>query len=63
MSTSEPAFVIAVVSEAASDQRIARGLAERVLVETIDWLDDESLASLCRWRGFDGGLTMYPGAR
>jgi hypothetical protein len=55
MSRSEAAFVFGVVSEAKSDQRIACGLAERVSVERIDWLESESLPGLCQWRGFEGG--------
>ncbi len=55
MSASESAFFFAVVSEAESDQQIAGRLAERVLVEQIDWLDFDNLAELCRWGGFDEG--------
>lgn len=58
MSASETAFVFAIVSEAVSDQQMASGLAERVFVEKIDWLENEGLTNLCRWRGFEAG-TAY----
>ncbi len=53
MSESETAFVFAVISEARSDLQIARKLAERVLVEKIDWLEDGSLTALCHWQGYE----------
>jgi hypothetical protein len=53
MSENETAFVFAVISEAKGDQEIARGLAERVFVEKIDWLEGEDLAALCHWHGFE----------
>ena len=55
MSASEPAFLIGVVSESINDQQIARGLAERVLVERIDWLETEMADSLCGWQGVEKG--------
>lgn len=58
MSVNEAAFVFAVVSEAVSDQEIVSGLAERVFVEEIDWLESVGLADLCQWRGFEEG-TCY----
>ena len=42
---------IAVVCEKDLDMFTARDLADRVLVETIDWLDEEHLPDLRRWRG------------
>jgi hypothetical protein len=38
-----------VVCEAASDFRIASGLADRVLCEHIEWLDESVLASVRAW--------------
>jgi hypothetical protein len=55
MSESEPAFVFAIISEAESDQQLTRGLAERIFVEQIDWLEFENLTALAHWRGFDEG--------
>lgn len=39
----------AVVCEADADFRVATELADRVLVESIDWLDDSSVASQREW--------------
>ncbi len=55
MSGNEAPFVFAIISEAKSDQQIARGLAERILAERIDWLELEDLIDYCHWRGFDEG--------
>jgi hypothetical protein len=40
-----------VVCEAQADQGTACGLADRILVEKIDWLEPEMLDSQRRWRG------------
>lgn len=63
MSGVETAFVLGVVSEAMSDQQIARGLAERVFLERIDWLDGQSLTDLCHWRGFEEGTDYLSWSR
>jgi len=41
----------AVVHEAEADFHIATELADRVLVEAIDWLDDDQLISTYQWIG------------
>lgn len=46
-------FIIIVESRA--DAETARKLAERVLVETVDWLEPELLPYLFRWSGLDPG--------
>ncbi len=51
MPRSEPAYEFAVVSEARADQLTACGLADRVLLQGIDWLEPELLDSCRRWRG------------
>ncbi|MCY1030472.1 hypothetical protein OV207_03310 [Corallococcus sp. BB11-1] len=48
---SEPAYELGVVCEARSDRDTACALADRVLVEAIDWLDDAMLDTQRRWRG------------
>ncbi len=53
MSSGDAAYFFAVVSEALADQQIARGLAERVVVSEIDWLEAENLEDFCCWRGLD----------
>lgn len=44
-------LTIAVVCEKDLDMFTARDLADRVLVETIDWLDQEHLPAMRHWRG------------
>ncbi|WP_375756090.1 hypothetical protein [Corallococcus exercitus] len=48
---SEPAYDFGVVCEARADRDTACVLADRVLVEAIDWLDEEMLDPQRRWRG------------
>jgi len=47
------AFVFAVVAEGKADTQIACDLAERVVVEEVDWIEAESVAQLIRWQGAD----------
>lgn len=42
-----------VIVESSADARIATNLAERVLVEKIDWLEPDFLQNLFRWSGLD----------
>lgn len=51
MPASEAAYEFAVVCEARADQVTACGLADRVLLDNVDWLDVELLASSRKWRG------------
>ncbi|GMU00778.1 hypothetical protein KH5H1_48980 [Corallococcus caeni] len=48
---SEPAYDFGVVCEARADRDTACVLADRVLVDAIDWLDEELLDTQRRWRG------------
>jgi hypothetical protein len=48
---SEAAYEFAVVCEARADQLTACGLADRVLLKSVDWLETELLDSSRRWRG------------
>lgn len=51
---SEPSYDFGVVCEASADQRTACGLADRVLRERVDWLDDPAvLGAVRQWRGLD----------
>ncbi|WP_020473086.1 type 1 periplasmic-binding domain-containing protein [Zavarzinella formosa] len=43
---------IAIVCEAPADARTVRALAERVLMESCDWIEAETLADHIEWRGF-----------
>ncbi len=45
------AFSFGVVCEAQGDQRIASGLAERVIVDEINWIDRENIGGFLTWRG------------
>ena len=45
------AYGFAVVCEAPADQDAACGLADRVLLEEIDWLDTETLDGFRKWKG------------
>jgi hypothetical protein len=42
---------VVVIVESAADARTATKLAERVLLEKVDWLEPELLQHLCRWSG------------
>ncbi len=44
-----------VIVESSADAQTATKLAERVLVEEIDWLDSELAQSLFRWSGLEVG--------
>jgi len=48
---SEPAYEFGVVCEGPADQFTACALADRVLLEHVDWLEPELLGSLRKWRG------------
>jgi len=48
---------LAVVCEAAADQQTGCGLADRVLLAEVGWLEEEMLPHCRRWRGFDPGQT------
>jgi hypothetical protein len=48
---SEPAYEFGVVCEGPADEITACALADRVLLERIDWLAPELLESLWKWRG------------
>jgi hypothetical protein len=43
---------IIVVAEDRADAEIATKLAERVLLETVNWLEPELISSYIQWRGF-----------
>ncbi|MEM9219216.1 MAG: hypothetical protein AAGD25_33395 [Cyanobacteria bacterium P01_F01_bin.150] len=45
---------IVVIVEADADFKIATKLAERVLIEHIDWLDEDQLQYQLQWCGLDG---------
>lgn len=49
--TAAAAFSVAVVCEAAADQITACDLAERVLLEEVDWLEAETIQTIVSWRG------------
>ena len=44
-----------VIVESSADARTATKLAERVLVEKIDWLDAEMLQHHFQWSGLEAG--------
>ncbi|MBD2082066.1 hypothetical protein [Leptolyngbya sp. FACHB-17] len=44
-----------VIVESSADARTATKLAERVLVERIDWLETELLQNLFQWSGLEAG--------
>jgi len=44
-----------VIVESSADARTATKLADRVLVEKIDWLDPEMLQHLFQWSGLEAG--------
>lgn len=49
---SEAAFSFGIVGEARADRDAACGLADRVLLEDVHWLDAETLDAYRHWRGF-----------
>ncbi len=53
MNSSSSAYEFGVLCEAESDQKTACGLAERVLLEQISWLDQEQLTEICCWKGLE----------
>jgi hypothetical protein len=54
------AFSLLVVCEAAADQRTGACLADRVLCESVDWIDSESIDLHRFWRGLDPGSDHLP---
>ena len=44
-----------VIVESSADAQTATKLADRVLVEKVDWLEPELLQSLFRWSGLELG--------
>jgi hypothetical protein len=48
---SEAAYGLGVVCEARADQQTACGLADRVLVDSIDWLERDMLDTQRQWTG------------
>lgn len=44
-----------VIVESAADARTATKLAERILVEKVDWLEDENLQYCLQWSGLQNG--------
>jgi hypothetical protein len=50
---SEASYEFAVVCEARADRDTACGLADRVLLEEVSWLEAETLDSYRKWRGSD----------
>jgi hypothetical protein len=48
---SEASYEFGVVCEARADRDTACGLADRVLLEEVSWLEPEMLDSVRRWRG------------
>jgi hypothetical protein len=51
----EATYSFIVICEADADRRIGCALADRVLCDEIDWLDEESLQLLRAWRGLQPG--------
>jgi len=48
-----PAYVLAIVCEAAADREISTILADRVLCREVDWLSPDSLDLHRRWQGLE----------
>jgi len=48
---SEASYEFSVICEAQADRDTACGLADRVLIEEVSWLDPATLDSCRRWRG------------
>ena len=44
-----------VIVESGADARTATTLAERVLVEKVDWLDEDNLQYVFQWSGLQNG--------
>ena len=44
-----------VIVESGADARTATKLAERILVEKVDWLEDENLQYCLQWSGLENG--------
>jgi hypothetical protein len=44
---------VVVIVESSADARTATRLAERVLLEKVDWLEDDLLQNLFRWSGLE----------
>lgn len=44
-----------VIVESGADARTATKLAERVLVEKVDWLDEDNLQYFFQWSGLQNG--------
>lgn len=55
---SEPAYEFGIVCEGPADEFTAGALADRVLLERIDWLEPEFLDSFRKWRGEAPGETF-----
>jgi hypothetical protein len=55
---SEPAYEFGIVCEGPADEFTACALADRVLLERIDWLEPELLSSIRKWRGEAPGETF-----
>ncbi|WP_051056154.1 hypothetical protein [Cylindrospermum stagnale] len=47
-----------VIVESGADARTATKLAERVLIEKVDWLEDDTLQYYFQWTGLEEG-TQY----
>ena len=54
---------IVVVCEALADRMTAGDLADRVLIEDVDWLEEDHLPHVRRWRGLDEQETFIPWKR
>jgi hypothetical protein len=54
---SEPSYEFGLVCEGSADEFTACTLADRVLLERIDWLEPELLGSIRKWRGEAPGET------
>lgn len=48
-------FEFIVIVESSADARTATKLAERILVEKVDWLEDENLQYCLQWSGLQNG--------
>ncbi len=60
MTAGSAAFVLGVVAEARADKQTACDLAERLLVEKIDWFESENLVQLVLWQGLDASSEFLP---
>ncbi len=50
-------FIVIVESDA--DAQTATKLAERILIERVDWLDDDNLQYFFKWRGLQNGTQQH----